>query len=197
MSIQKIVVTILLTVLIVGTICYAKSKKEGLTTKEAQRFLTKVAGINLKSSDIKVESVSTLGSSAVVVAQIKTAFRLVKQLDGSWKPVEVRTGERRWQDLEELARALNDEKSSRTRTELELLSNALESFKRDHGFYVTGDNQMVLMDHLTPNYISRVIHIDPWSQPYLYKGDKANYEIRSIGADGKPNTSDDIVVEKR
>jgi predicted lipoprotein with Yx(FWY)xxD motif len=141
------VILLLFIALVISAICYAKTK-DGLTVKDAQKLLTKIAGINLKSSQVKVESVSAMGSSAVVVAQVQTAFRLAKQSDGTWKVVEVRTGDRQWQDIDELGRALNNEKSARAKVELELLSNALEAFQREHGFYVVADSEAVLVDHI-------------------------------------------------
>jgi hypothetical protein len=52
----------------------------------------------------------------------------------------------------------------------------------------------VLIDHLSPRYLARVIRVDPWHRPYQYEGQPDRYSLRSLGPDGKPNTQDDIVV---
>jgi hypothetical protein len=52
----------------------------------------------------------------------------------------------------------------------------------------------VLIDHLSPHYLARVIRVDPWHRPYQYDGQQDRYSLRSFGPDGKPNTPDDIVV---
>jgi hypothetical protein len=52
----------------------------------------------------------------------------------------------------------------------------------------------VLIDHLSPKYLIRVIRVDPWHRPYQYDGQQDHYSLRSLGPDGKPNTPDDIVV---
>jgi len=40
-----------------------------------------------------------------VVAQVETAFRLVKDDKGKWRIAEIRTGDRRWEDLDTLVKA--------------------------------------------------------------------------------------------
>jgi hypothetical protein len=48
------------------------------------------------------------------------------------------------------------------------------------------------MDHLSPRYLPRVIRIDPWQRPYKYQGERDRFTLRSLGADGKDGTADDI-----
>jgi hypothetical protein len=39
-----------------------------------------------------------------------------------------------------------------------------------------------------------VIRLDPWNRPYEYEGVQDRFSLRSLGADGKPRTGDDITV---
>src|SRR2546421_5529954 len=107
-----------------------------LTPKEARRLIARMAGIQLPSDAVRVKDVSAMGNSATVVAQIETAFRFDKAGDGKWRLAEIRTGDRRWEDVEMLVKALNAEKSSRARAELESIATALESFRRERGSYL-------------------------------------------------------------
>jgi hypothetical protein len=146
---------------------------------------------------VRVKSVSSLGQSAVVEAQVETAFRFVRGDDGKWRVAEIRTGDNKWEDIDMIARALNQEKTERARAELETFATALESFRRERGFYVEAVNAGALVDHLSPLYLARIIRIDPWHRPYQYEGTRNQYLLRSLGLDGKANTGDDIVIEKR
>jgi len=163
-----------------------------LSPKEARKIIAQLAGIQLPSDAVRVRSVSMAGNSAVVVAQVETAFRFVKGDNGKWRVAEVRTGDRRWEDFDLLVRALNAEKTSRVRAELDSIATALESYRREHGAYVEAKTEAALIDHLTPRYLARVIRVDPWHQPYEYEGTRSSFVLRSAGPDGKANTADDI-----
>jgi citrate lyase beta subunit len=165
-----------------------------LSPKEARKLIARMAGIELPSDAVRVKEISVSGNSAVVVAQVETAFRLVKGDQDKWRIAEIRTGDRRWEDVETLMRALNAEKTARARAELESIATALESFKRERGFYLESKSEAALIDNLSPRYLARVIRVDPWHQPYQYEGARTNYLLRSNGPDGKPDTADDVTI---
>ena len=185
-------------VLVVGAICLLAALVYGhaaddLSPNQARKLIANMAGIKLPSNAVRVREVSAMGSSALVVAQVETAFRFVKGGDGKWRVAEIRTGDNRWEDVEMLARAVDAEKAARARAELETLAVALEAFRRERGFYVVAKGEGALEDHLNPRYLARVTRIDPWHKPYLYEGTQTSYTLRSAGADGKENTPDDII----
>jgi hypothetical protein len=191
-----VVLSLCLLALSVQTSVYT-SAADDLSAKEARQLIARIAGIELPSNAVRVRSVSSLGSSAVVEAQVETAFRFVRGDDGKWRVAEIRTGDNRWEDIDMIARAVNQEKTERARAELETFATALEAFRRERGFYVEAANAVALVDQLNPLYLSRVIRIDPWHRPYQYEGSRSQYTLRSYGLDGKANTGDDIVLEKR
>jgi Type II secretion system (T2SS), protein G len=166
-----------------------------LTPKEARRVIARLAGIELPSDAVRIKSISAMGNSVVVVAQVETAFRLVNDKD-KWRVTEIRTGDRRWEDMDLLIRALNAEKTSRVRAELETIATALEAFRRERDSYVEAKTQAALIDHLNPRFLARVIRIDPWHRPYEYEGRRESYVLRSLGPDGKSGTADDVVLAK-
>ncbi|MBV9956935.1 MAG: type II secretion system protein GspG [Acidobacteria bacterium] len=191
-----ILLSMLLILLVAGAISGAGAAGD-LSAKEARRLIARVAGIELPSDAVRVKEVSSLGSSAVVVAQVETAFRFVRGDDDKWRVAEVRTGDNKWEDIEMIARAVNAEKAERARAELETMATALESFRRERGFYVVTDKQAALVDQLNPRYLSRVIRVDPWHKPYLYEGTRDHFTLRSSGMDGKEKTPDDVVISSR
>ncbi|MCA1816774.1 MAG: type II secretion system protein GspG [Acidobacteria bacterium] len=139
-------------------------------------------------------ALSGMGSSAVVEASVEGVFDLVRD-DGAWRVASVRIGDASLTDFDAIVRALDAEKARRARADLDAFAAALEAFRRERGFYVVADSEVVLMDFLHPRYIPRVVRLDPWHRPYEYAGTRDSYTLRSDGADGKPNTADDI--EKR
>jgi hypothetical protein len=167
-----------------------------LTPKEARKLIARMAGINLPSDAVRVKEVSAMGNSATVVAQVETAFRFDKGSDGKWRIAEIRTGDRRWEDVDLLVKALNEEKTSRARAELESIATALESYRREHGVYLEAKTEAALIDSLNPRYLRSIIRVDPWHQPYQYEGTRGSFVLRSSGPDEKANTADDVVVTK-
>ena len=165
-----------------------------LSPKEARKLIANMAGIQLPSDAVRIKDISSMGNSVVVVAQVETAFRMVKGDKDKWRISEIRTGDRRWEDLDTLMRALNAEKTARARAELESIATALESFRRERGFYLESKSEAALIDKLNPRYLSRVLRVDPWHKPYEYEGERATFALRSNGPDGKPGTSDDVTV---
>ncbi len=171
----------------------AASAADELSASQARKLIANMAGAKLPTSAVRVREVSTMGSSAVVVAQVETAFRFEKGGDGKWRVAEIRTGDDRWEDVGAIERAVNSEKAARARAELETLATALEAYRRERGFYVVAADERALEDHLNPRYLARILRVDPWHKPYLYDGARDSYTLRSAGPDGKENTADDIV----
>ena len=184
-------------VCLLTTLNYKPEAAADLSAKEARRLIARVAGIELPSDAVRVKDVSSLGSSAVVTAQVETAFRFNRGGDGKWRVAEIRTGDNRWEDVDMLTRAVNAEKTERARAELETIGTALEAFRRERGFYVAAKEESALVDQLNPRYLARVIRLDPWHRPYQYEGTHERFTLRSHGADGKVNTADDVSVSNR
>jgi hypothetical protein len=167
-----------------------------LSAKEARRLIARMAGIQLPSDAVRIKDVSSLGSSATVTAQVETAFKFEKGSDGKWRVAEIRTGDRRWENVDLLTRALNVEKSARAQAELESIATALEAFRRERGSYLESKSEATLIDNLNPRFLARIIRVDPWHQPYEYEGTRTSFVLRSAGPDEKPNTSDDVVLSR-
>ena len=168
-----------------------------LNAKEARRLIARVAGIELKADAVRVKDISVLGTSAVVVAEVETAFRFSRGQDGRWRVGEIRTGDNRWEDVDLLAKAINVEKRERARAELEMMRVSLEAFRREQGFYVVADSHAVLIDHLSPRYMTGVVRLDPWHNPYEYEGTPDRFHLRSAGPDRIAGTTDDVAINNQ
>lgn len=162
--------------------------------REARERIAQAMGFD-KPENVHIKNISSSGSDAIVEAQFDAAFRFTTDKEGKWQAVEVRTGDRRWESIELMQTAIRKEKALRTTADLRTLANALEAYQRDGGAYVTAETGSALMDHLAPRYLNAIIRLDAWSHEFAYKGTAARYRLASLGADGKPDTDDDIVFE--
>lgn len=194
MSKRNVLIISVALVAISAGITLQASAAGDLSAKEARRLIAHLAGINLPSDAVRVKDVSAMGNSATVTAQVETAFRFEKDSNGKWRVAEIRTGDRRWEDVDSLMKALNAEKTSRARAELDSIATALEAFRRERGGFPEAKTGGSLIDTLNPRYLKRVIRIDPWHQPYAYEGSRTSFVLRSAGPDEKANTADDVTV---
>ncbi len=179
---------------ITATMIIRAAVVQQLRENEARRLIARVAGIELNRDAVTIKEIQAQLGSAIVVAQVETAFRFARDEENRWRVAEIRLGDNRWEDVTLLARALDREKSERARAELETMAAALEAFRRERGFYLPANEHAVLIDHLSPRYLARIIRIDPWRRPYSYEGTRERFRLASAGADGTNNTPDDITV---
>ncbi len=94
---------------------------------------------------------------------------------------------------------LSDAKSTTARTQIELLSVALDGYRLDNGGYPTTEQGLAaLRDKPTRPpvssnwrgpYLRKAVPLDPWGRAYLYKapGEKnaGAFDLESLGRDGK------------
>jgi hypothetical protein len=179
---------------------FARSKPATeLTTKRARCLVASLFGVALPSDAVRIREISPFGlsmgseSAALVIAFVRADFRLARDGKG-WRVAEFKSGNREWVNVAGLTAAMDQVKRSAAADELSTIANALRDFRRERGSFVVSDSESVLIDHLSPRYLTRVIRVDPWHRPYQYEGQQDHYSLRSLGPDGKPNTPDDIVV---
>lgn len=173
-----------------------------LTVKRARCLVAELLGVTLPSDQVRIKDMSSLElpfgseSSALIEAFIQADFRIARAARG-WQVSEVKSGNREWVRLDALASALDEIKRGLAATDLNTIASALNEFRRERGFFVVSDRESVLIDHLSPQYLKRVIRLDPWNRPYQYEGAQDHFSLRSLGADGKPRTGDDITISSR
>jgi len=176
----------------------AKSATE-LTNKRARCLVANLFGVALPSDDVRIKEIAPFGlslgseSAALVVALVKADFRFTRNAKG-WQVSEFKSGARDWVNISGLADAMDQVKRTAASNELSIIAKALADFRRERGSFVVADKESILIDHLSPRFLTRVIRVDPWHRPYQYEGQPDHYSLRSLGPDGKPNTADDIVV---
>lgn len=171
--------------------------------KRARCLLAELLGVQLPADAVRIKAVSPMAlpfsskPSAMVEAVVTANFHFQKGPKGSWRVAAIQIGKRDWVDPEVIASAVNQQRVIGARAELESIARALEAFRAQRGFYVESKSEAVLIDFLSPHYLSRVIRLDPWGRPYRYEGTRDRFTLSSLGPDGKENTNDDIVVGGR
>lgn len=171
------------------------------SVKRARCLVGKLTGIEIPSDAVRIQEVEPFvvplasQASATVVAWVRVTARLVNAGKG-WQVMEFRTGNRDWLKLQSLIDAVNEKKRARARQEMEAMAQALERYHRERRSYVVSDKHAVLIDHLSPRFLAKVIRIDPWNQPYKYLGQQDSFTLRSSGPDGKDQTFDDIQLSQ-
>lgn len=170
-----------------------------LSTKKARCLIASLLSVPLPSDAVRITSISGLDlgpePSALAESSIKANFRFVRD-SRNWRVSEFRSGTRQWLNIEGLGSSIASAKLARTNQQLNLIASALDAYKKDRGSFVVADKHSVLIDHLSPHYLRRVIRHDSWQHPFRYQGDREHFTLRSLGPDGKENTSDDIVVSR-
>jgi hypothetical protein len=177
----------------------ARKLSTHLTNKRARCLVANLFGVALPSDDVRIKEISPFGlsigseSAALVEAFVRADFRVVRDAK-RWRVAEFKSGNREWVNVAGLEAAIDAVKRSAATDELSTIAKALGDFRRERGSFVVSDSESVLIDHLSPRYLPRVIRVDPWYRPYQYDGQPDHYSLRSLGPDGKPNTPDDVVV---
>ncbi len=91
-------------------------------------------------------------------------------------------------------------RSQAARTQIELLSTALDTFRLDVGRYPTTDEGLDALRRKPSNadrwdgpYLKKEVPLDPWNKPYYYKspGEHGGFDLYSYGADGAPGGDSD------
>jgi len=85
-------------------------------------------------------------------------------------------------------------KQSAAKTQIELLGQALDSYRLDTGHYPTTSEGLNALNATTGAqgwdgpYLKKALPNDPWGKPYQYQfpGTHGDYDLFSYGADGAP-----------
>ena len=178
---------------------FGRVKAQDLSIKQARCLVANLFGVELPSDAVRIKELSGLGlgsePSALAITLVQADFRLAREA-GSWRAVEIRSGARGWLALNSVMSDVENHKREMTTEQLNVIATALDNFRRERGSFVISDKHSVLIDNLTPHYLSRVLRLDAWHRPFQYQGETNHFSLRSLGPDGKENTPDDIVVTR-
>ena len=147
----------------------------------------------LDPEDIEILEVRGSGDQAVVQVTIKTAIRMRKE-GNKWVMREIRLGDRRWESVDRILEAIERSRQEQTAKEMDQVTAGIKKYRQEEGNVPLVKSFEKLVDTLNPEYLSSVIRIDAWWNPYRYRVmTVSEFELRSAGPDGKFGTDDDLV----
>ena len=86
------------------------------------------------------------------------------------------------------------------RAQLDALAKALDQYRIDTGRYPSAELGLEALVTRPTNepkwngpYLRKAVPLDPWGKPYVYRipGEKAEFDLISLGKDGQPGGSGD------
>ena len=146
----------------------------------------------LQRGPLTLKLLTSFGSSTVAELAVELTFRLARE--GRWRVTGVGLGDFESGDLAAFWQKVDARKAERARADMQAVGAALARYRGERGHYVASDSEVVLMDHLSPFYLTRVVRLDPWLRPYRYAGTRERFTLSSDGPDGQQGTPDDQIV---
>ena len=101
---QKLVWTV--TIGVAAAIFSTTVVKADLSTSQARKALTRIAGYELKSGAVRVKSISGDAATPIVTAEVRTIFKFESDAKGKWRVAEIRVGQDRWESIGRIGAAL-------------------------------------------------------------------------------------------
>lgn len=98
---------------------------------------------------------------------------------------------------------VSEARSTTAKTQIELISVALENYRLDNGMYPTTEQGLEALrakptrapvpTNWRGPYLRKAVPLDPWKRPYLYRNTSGSpeFELRTLGRDGKPGGTDE------
>ena len=95
---------------------------------------------------------------------------------------------------------VSEAKGATARTQLELMSVALDNYRLDNGYYPTSEQGLAALREQPRSepvprnwrgpYLRRDVPLDPWDRPYVYQSpgehNADSFDLFSYGRDGQP-----------
>ena len=73
------------------------------------------------------------------------------------------------------------------RAQIDALEKAIDQYRLEHRRFPTSEEGLVAIEP----YLKKALPNDPWGRPYVYRvpGQRGEYDVFSLGRDGKPGGS--------
>jgi general secretion pathway protein G len=95
---------------------------------------------------------------------------------------------------------VSEARSATARTQIELLSLALDNYRLDNGYYPTTEQGLAALRTRPTSepqprnwrgpYLQKDVPDDPWDRPYVYRSpgevNAGSYDLLTLGRDGQP-----------
>jgi type II secretion system (T2SS) protein G len=180
--------------------CFALSgcASSRLSHDEARKKIAAIGQSNLIPDAIEIRRiVSQTDTSAIAESSVTLAFQFKRPNEkAQWHIEAVRLGDRDWISLDELLAAINDGRRRVSSQSMQQLAQGIEKYRAAKGALPMAKDIVALTDTLYPMYMDVLVREDGWGNPILYEiTGTSTFKLTSLGADERPGTADDIVIE--
>jgi hypothetical protein len=151
-------------------------------------------GASLDQEQVEVTNVQEMGDHATAEVQITTGVKMIKE-NGKWVIEEFRIGDRRWEKAEHLLALIDEKRTATTLQQINSITVGIERYENLNRQIPQVSDFEELAAILFPRFQSRFTPTDGWNHPFWYRPKGAQeYELRSLGPDGRFGTSDDLIA---
>jgi hypothetical protein len=170
------------------------------------------SGARLSHNEIRKQvaelGTSTLIPKAVEVRRIvsesekrviaETTVELAVQFErdttaSPWHVSAVRLGDQNWIPIVEFERTLNELRKKDTVASLRKLDAGVAAYRQRNGRAPSANTILSLGDALHPQYMADLVLDDAWGRPIEVETTGGSLRFRSLGPDGQPGTTDDVL----
>ena len=107
----------------------ASPAAKGVKKGDAQKAIAATPPFALNKGNVVVKEINSTETSATVRAGLRVAFRFARDERGAWRAVQMRTGDRQWEEFDLLARAAGAERIGPARAALEAFAAELDALQ--------------------------------------------------------------------
>jgi hypothetical protein len=138
--------------------------------------------------------VSQSNNRLIAETTVELAFQFERDTPGSpWYVSSVRLGDQNWVSVPELIAAINETRRKETADALRKLDAGIAAFRQRNGNAPSASTVAALGDVLHPQYMTDLVLADSWGHPIEIASPGPNFRFRSVGADGRRDTADDVL----
>lgn len=102
---------------------------KGIKKGDAQKAIAATPPFTLRTGNVVVKEINSTETSAVVRAGLRVAFRFERDKGGAWRVVQMRSGDRQWEEFDVVERAAGAERLAPARAALESFAAELAALQ--------------------------------------------------------------------
>jgi len=161
--------------------------------KQTRDQVRKLCNADLDEKQVTVFNVKKVGDLATAEVEITTAVKMHKE-DDKWLIQEVRIGNRNWEEVDRLEKAVNQLRIEDTMAIMKKVMEAAQKYRSERNEFGYNLDYPALIDLIYPTYISIPAREDAWNNPFTFLVTAEALQIRSAGPDGRVGSKDDLVL---
>ena len=166
-----------------------------LSHNEIRKQVAELGTSTLVPQAIEVRRIVSQSNNRLIAeTTVELAFQFERDTTGSpWHVSSVRLGAQNWISVQELIAALDESRTKDTVSALRRLDTGIAAFRQRNGNAPNASTVTALGDVLHPQYMTDLVLADAWGRPIEVESPGPNFRFRSLGADGRRGTPDDLL----